>query len=204
MNKSLKFILVTVLFVLSICTICEAKLPATWAEFKQEYQVAAKTPQGALNMLFKGIFCYTKAVTTNNTQLKIDAGKMIRYAVHSETPIETSGYYSTFRERLNDPDYYYIFRSYCQGTSVDNSYQMDPENFALNIGKCVNEGTKEGKSYCQLFLSSTGADTIRYVRQTKELDGLWYTTTPHCVYLDTRKPKSYNLKHLHDHDPDYD
>ena len=28
---------------------------------------------------------------------------MIRYAVHSETPIESSSVYSTFRERLNDP-----------------------------------------------------------------------------------------------------
>ena len=204
MEKSIKTILSILIFSLCVTSVAEAKLPASWPEFKQEYQTEAMTPQGALTMLFKGIFCYTKAVQTKNNQLKIDAGKMIRYALHSETPIESSVVYSTFRERLNDPSYYYIFRSYCQGTSVENSYQMDPENFVLNIGKFVDEGEREGKKYCQLFLRSTGADTIRYVRQTKFQDGLWYTTTPHCVYLDTRKPKSYIMDHLHDHDPDYD
>ncbi len=204
MEKSIKTILSVLLFSLCVTTIDEAKLPESWPEFKQQYQTEAMTPQGALTMLFKGIFCYTKAVQTKNNSLKIDAGKMIRYALHSETPIESSVVYSTFRERLNDPNYYYIFRSYCQGTSVENSYQMNPENFVLNIGKLVDEGEREGKKYCQLFLRSTGADTIRYVRQTKFQDGLWYTTTPHCVYLDTRKPKSYIMDHLHDHDPDYD
>lgn len=204
MRNSLKVIVATLVFSVLFNATVDAKLPASWPEFKQEYQTEAMTPQGALTMLFKGIFCYTKAVQTKNNRLRIDAGKMIRYALHSETPIETSAVYSTFRERLNDPNYYYIFRSYCSGTSVENSYQMDPENFTLNIGKLVDEGEREGKKYCQLFLRSTGADTIRYVRQTKHLDGLWYTTTPHCVYLDTRKPKSYNMQHMHDHDPDYD
>ena len=204
MRNSLKAILGAIALTLCFNTIAEAKLPATWAEFKQEYQTEAMTPQGAVTMLFKGIFCWTKAVTTKNRQLQIDAGKMIRYAVHSETPIESSSVYSTFRERLNDPEYYYIFRSYCQGTSVENSYQMDPENFSLNLGKCNDEGEREGKKYCQLFIRSTGADLIRYVRMTKFQDGLWYTTTPHCVYLDTRKPKAFIMKHLNDHDPDYD
>lgn len=204
MRNSLKAILGAIALTLCFNTIAEAKLPATWAEFKQEYQTEAMTPQGAVTMLFKGIFCWTKAVTTKNRQLQIDAGKMIRYAVHSETPIESSSVYSTFRERLNDPEYYYIFRSYCQGTSVENSYQMDPENFSLNLGKCNDEGEREGKRYCQLFIRSTGADLIRYVRMTKFQDGLWYTTTPHCVYLDTRKPKAFIMKHLNDHDPDYD
>lgn len=204
MRKSVKALLSTLVFSLLINSSVEAKLPATWAEFKQEYQTEAMTPQGALTMLFKGVFCWTKAVQTKNSQLKIDAGKMVRYAVHSDTPIESSVYYSTFRERLNDPDYYYIFRSYCAGTNVENSYSMDPENFTLNIGKCKDEGEREGKKYCQLFIRSTGADSIRYVRMTKELDGLWYTTSPHAIYVETRKPKSYNMKHMHDHDPNYD
>ena len=204
MKNTTKAILTTLFFSILIGTTAEAKLPATWAEFKQEYQIEAKTPQGALNMLFKGIFCYNKAVQTKNNQLKIDAGKMIRYAIYSETPIESSPNYSTFRERLNNPDYHYIFRSYCQGTSVDNSYQMDPENFKLDFGKYVNEGEKAGRKYCQLFIKSSGADKPRFVRQTRELDGLWYTTKPQNVYLDVRKPKSYVIKNMNKHDPDYD
>ena len=95
---------------------------------------------------------------------------MIRYAVYSDVPIENSTYYSTFRERLNDPDYYYIFRSFATGTSVENSYQMDPENFELNIEKI----RKCRENYYYVDLISSGADSIRYVMAEKKPDGLWY------------------------------
>ncbi len=200
MKNTVKALLTTLVFSVITCSVVEAKLPASWPEFKQEYQIAAKTPQGAAKMLFKGIFCWTKAVQTKNAQLKKDAGKMIRYAVYSDVPIESSGYYSVFRERLNDPDYYYIFRSFAAGTSVENSYQMDPENFELNIEKI----RKSRDNYYYVDLISSGADSIRYVMAEKKPDGLWYITSPHNVYVMVRQPKSHVEKHMHDHDPDYD
>ena len=200
MKNTFKALLGTVVLSLSINTIAEAKLPATWAEFKQEYQTEAQTPQGAAKMLFKGIFCWTKAVQTKNDQLKKDAGKMIRYAVYSDVPIESSTYYNVFRERLNDPDYYYIFRSFAKGTSVENSYSMDPENFELDIQKI----RKCKENYYYVDLISSGADSIRYVMAEKKPDGLWYITSPHNVYVMVRKPKSEEQKHMHDHDPDFD
>ncbi len=200
MKNTVKALFASLVFSILTCSVVEAKLPATWAEFKQEYQTVATTPQGAAKMLFKGIFCWTKAVQTKNAQLKKDAGKMIRYAVYSDVPIETSIYYSTFRERLNDPDYYYIFRSFAAGTSVENSYQMDPENFELNIEKI----RKSRDNYYYVDLISSGADSIRYVMAEKKPDGLWYITSPHNVYVMVRKPKSHEVQHMHDHDPDYD
>ena len=200
MKNIVKALFATLVFSILTSSVVEAKLPATWAEFKQEYQTAAQTPQGAAKMLFKGIFCWTKAVQTKNAQLKKDAGKMIRYAVYSDVPIESSTYYSTFRERLNDPDYYYIFRSFAMGTSVENSYKMDPENFELNIEKL----RKCKENYYYVDLISSGADSIRYVMAEKKPDGLWYITSPHNVYVMVRQPKSHEEKHMHDHDPDYD
>ena len=200
MKKSISIMLAVAFMIASFCTTAEAKLPQTWSEFKAEYQTAAQTPNGAVTMLFKAIFCYIKAIQTKDINLRTDAGKMLRYTTYSTNSIESSPYYRTFYERLIDDSHHYIFRSYCAGTSVDNSYSMNPDDFSLMF-----DGKRDREpGYITVFLKSSGADSKRPVGVQKKPDGLWYTVNINSVYVQVRQPKSYVEQHMHDHDPDLD
>lgn len=189
-------------FVFSLCfaTAAEAKLPRNWSEFKTEFQSAAKTPEGSLNMFFKAVYCYINALEKKDRSQIIDAGKMIRYSIYSNVPIEGSAYYRTFYERLQNKDFHHIFKSYCEDTSVENSYQMDPNNFNLMIERTTNKG----EDYTTYWLRSSGADSLRPVGMQLKPDGLWYAVNVNSIYVQVREPKAMVIKHMYDHDPDYD
>lgn len=200
MKKSISILLATFFMITAFAVTAEAKLPNTWAEFKAEYQTAGKTPKGAVTMLFKAIYCYMKSVENKDGTLRADASKMLRYTLYSTNSIEASPYYRTFYERLLDKEDHYIFRSYCAGTTVDNSYAMNPDDFTIMIDK-VRE---EKDDYVRVFIKSSGADSVRPVGVQKKPDGLWYTVNINSVYVQVRHTKSYVEQHMHDHDPDFD
>lgn len=112
MKKTISMLLSALVISLCFSATAEAKLPQSWPEFKAEFKTQATTPKGAINMLFKGIYCFMRAVETNNPTLKADAAKMLRYTLYLDMPLEQSRNYATFYDRLKDKSYYYIYRSY--------------------------------------------------------------------------------------------
>lgn len=199
--KKTFFVLLSI-FIFSLCftNAAEAKLPRNWPEFKAEYQSEAKTPEGALKMFFKAVFFYTNANVKKDRQQIIDGGKMIRYSIYSSTPIEGSAFYRTFYERLKNEDYHHIYRSYCEGTSVENSYQMNPESFSLMIER----KTVRTEDYITYWIRSSGADSLRPVGMQLKPDGLWYAVNISSVYVQIREPQTNVIKNMYNHDPDYD
>jgi hypothetical protein len=167
-------------------------LPQTYKEFKARYQTEARTPQGALKMHFEAIFAYL------NKETRAEASKMIRYSMYLPMPLEQSRNNVTFVERMKDPGYNFVFRSFAKGTSPENSYSMDPDNFQLDILKI-----RDSEGYKKIDLHSSGADSMRTVWLLNH-DGLWYVHTNGALYAMVREPKNIVDSRKNMHDADFD
>ena len=96
----------------------------------------------------------------------INAGKeMLEYI---NGPEDVSGFDINFiKEQIKQ--YPYLMRSYFNGTSVDNNYEV--KNVSINVK--VNAYSKDEAGYIKLWFKSTGADseralTLRQKASTKE------------------------------------
>lgn len=167
-------------------------LPKDYQEFKARYQTEGTTPEGALRMHMQAVFTYLNPAT------RAEAGKMLRYSMHWSKPIEQSHNHATFVERLRHEEYHHIFRSYCQGTSPENSYQAQPESCVLNAGKPY-----ESDGFTKIQLHSSGADNPRPMWLLNH-DGLWYVENNVGLYVGVREPKAHRDARRNAHDADYD
>lgn len=166
-------------------------LPQSYQEFKARYQTAGTTPEGAVKMYFDAIFCYI------NPSQRSEASKMLRYAMHDRKDWDKSPFFSTFVSRLKDKEYHHIFRSFAKGTSPQNGYEMDPDNYEL-----IFLGKRQETGYVRVSLRSTGADSPRIVQVKQFDDGLWYLINNHATYAGVRPP--LDPKRNTSHDADYD
>ena len=188
-------IAVGILLALLIATSAQAKLPKTYKEFKARYQTEGKTIEGAVKLYFEGVFAFM------NEETRKEGGKMLRYAMYSDRPIERSTHYATFVERMKDPDYNYAFRSYAEGATPENNYSMSPDDFEIMYaGKPV----KDPGGYMRVPLESSGADSPRIIWVKQYEDGLWYVINNAATYVQVKEPKSVQIKKSHAHDADYD
>ncbi|MBQ7196697.1 MAG: hypothetical protein IJS40_04740 [Synergistaceae bacterium] len=188
-------ILTGILLALLICTSAQAKLPETYKEFKARYQTEGKTVEGAVKLYFEAVFVFMNEATRK------EGGKMLRYALYSDRPIERSTYYATFVERMKDPDYNYAFRSYAEGSTPENNYSMSPDDFEIMYaGKPV----KDPGGYLRVPLESSGADSPRIIWVKQYDDGLWYVINNAATYVQVKEPKAVQIQRSHAHDADYD
>ena len=190
-----KFMLVGLLLMATLFMVhgeAWAKLPRDYQEFKARYEKEARTIEGAAHLYFEAVFCYLNEAT------RTEASKMLRYAMYLAMPIERSNNYATFVNRLKDESYHYIFRSFAIGATPENSYQMSPDSFKLNV-----VSKRKESDFTHLSLRSSGADNPRNVWM-KEYDGLWYMINNAGTYAEVREPKSNIDIRRNAHDADYD
>ena len=172
-----------------------AQLPRTYKEFKARYQSEGRTPEGAVKLYFEGVFAYM------NPETRKEGAKMLRYSLHSNSPIERSTYYATFVERMKDPDYNYAFRSYAKGSRPENDYRMNPDKFSIMYaGKFV----KDPGGYLRVPLKSSGADNERIIWVKEYEDGLWYVINNAATYVQVKIPQTEAIRRSHAHDSDFD
>ncbi|MBO4318651.1 MAG: hypothetical protein J5855_10330 [Mailhella sp.] len=167
-------------------------LPRDFQDFKARYASMGRTPRGAVKMYFDAVFSYIEGN-------KDEALKMIRYSMHEGKGWDYTGYHSTFIERLKDPRNHYIFRSFALGTSPQNNYAMDPNNYRLNI-----YDQREMHGYTQVQLVSSGSDSLRTVQVKRFDDGLWYIIQNAATYTQVREPYNVRAQKMYEHDADYD
>lgn len=122
---------------------------------------------------------------------------MLRYSLHERQNWERSPAWGTFASRLKDPSYHHIFRSYAQGTSPQNSYQMNPDNYQLMF-----LSSRQETDFVRVAIKSTGADNPRTVHVKQFEDGLWYVINNHNTYVEVRPPA--NRIPVNPHDADFD
>ena len=166
-------------------------LPANYAEFRDRCQSACQSPYGAAKMFFDAVFCYMDPRTRS------EGSKMLRFVMHEKQGWERSPNFSMFAQRMRDPKQQHIFRSFAEGTSPENDYSMDPNNYQLMMGELV-----ESTGYLRLFLYSSGADSPRPIWVKQFDDGLWYVINVVSTYAGVREP--YSAKNHYGHDATYD
>ena len=166
-------------------------LPANYAEFRDRCQSACQSPYGAAKMYFDAVFCYMDPRTRS------EGSKMLRFIMHEKQGWERSPNFSTLAQRMRDPKHQHIFRSFAEGTSPENDYSMDPNNYQLMIGEVVEEA-----GYLRLFLYSSGSDSARPIWVKQFDDGLWYVINVVGTYAGVRDP--YSAKNHYGHDASYD
>lgn len=169
-----------------------AKLPQNYQKFKARYQTEGRTIEGAFKLHLEAIFCYIEPKTRK------EASKMLRYSMHLSEPLEQSKKSGLFVRRMLDPEYNFVFRSFCTGTSPQNNYSMNPDNFRVNFA-----GSKQEEGYVRLFVKSSGADSAAHIWM-QNYDGLWYTTNNSSLYVMVREPQERIDQRKNLHDADYD
>ena len=194
MKNIVKFFAYAVLFVMMLNVSAHAELPKTYKEFKARYQTEAKTYKGAIKLYFEAVFAYI------NEETRTEGGKMLRYSLRSETPIDRSNYYATFADRLKDPAWHQVFRSFAEGSSPENNYAMNPDDFELDY---TGQVTKEA-DYLRVFLRSSGADSPRAVWVKKFDGGLWFVINNAATYVQVKPGKAEIERRNRAFDADFD
>lgn len=192
MKKLFVKLIFTLMLPILACSWASAETFTDYKSFKARYQEAAQTPYGALEMHFAAIFSYI------NPDNRAEAGKMLRYSMHYNMPIERSRNHATFLERMKDPSYNFVFRSYYKGSSPENNYHVDFDSAQLNV-----VSKRNSEDYLKLALQSSGADSPRLV-WLRQHDGLWYVENNSSIYSQIRKPKQMLDQKKNSHDADYD
>ncbi len=85
----------------------------------------------------------------------------------------------------------YIINSYIQGTSFENGYSLPKLPFNFSIEK--SEETDGGK-YVKVFVRSTGADTARPIRMSKNDKGIWKGIEFSSLFVGVNPPKNNGPK----------
>ncbi len=165
-------------------------LAKTYSEFKEKAQIMMQTPEGAAKMYFDAVFCYIDPKTRS------EGHKMLRYVMRESANWDRSANYNTFVTRLKNPNKSYIFRSYAEGTSPENGYEMSPEDYSL-----MHVKNKEETDYTRVIIMSSGADSERSLWAQQFDDGLWHIINNAGSYTDVRQPKNIVDN---SHDADYD
>lgn len=88
------------------------------------------------------------------------------------------------RDRFMDKDY--VPRSYFDGASPENDY-TPTEPYTIRVSD--NLHSYEEENYAKIFLTSSGADSPRFVRLRLAKDGKWYLWEQFLL-SDIRKPAS--------------
>ncbi|MCC7491291.1 MAG: hypothetical protein IT204_03040 [Fimbriimonadaceae bacterium] len=165
---------VLVAAVVSVSFVARAALPADVAEFRDRLATEATTPEGALHCWFEALFVYQAA----DTHRSDDGAAMLDLVCADPRWQQNELFLAQLRTKP------FIFRSYCVGAEPANSYQMDPDDFALRYGKAT---WQDDRQTCILELLSSGADRPRPVRLVK-LDEQWWVKEYGALYAGVQEP----------------
>ncbi|MFN8670502.1 MAG: hypothetical protein U0457_00270 [Candidatus Sericytochromatia bacterium] len=144
-------------------------------DFMQKYSSISK-PEDLVKIFLDNIFGYLDPAK------KDKSAAIIAVLINAPTWETQAGSLSFFRTKLKDMPY--IFRSYAKGSSPENNYQMNPDNYEIEITKSekVDDATQK------VFIKSSGADYPRPVTLKKTKEGFWIVHEFSSLYVDVRKP----------------
>lgn len=162
-----------------------AELPKDMDELKARHEEVGKDPKEFCKLWMDACYVYMDEETR-------DAGReMIQYLTiplkdDPNWDADQSNQY--FVRALKDKQY--IMYSYAKGTSPENQYKCDPQNYELAVTRVnMNPAGVETRGI-QVYLDSSGADTDRPVYLKKSTkSGLYYMNVHLNVYTDIRPPK---------------
>lgn len=157
-------------------------LPKTLDEMKALHQKIGVEPQGAVKCFLDAVFVYMNPVTRDQGR------QMLQYLaipLMDRSDWDKQSSQRLFVERMVNQSYQHIWRSYAAGTSPENAYAMDPNNWKLNFERTYRHD--DDTRGLQVYLRSTGADNPRvvYVKQSTT-SGLWYLNIWNTLFVGIR------------------
>jgi hypothetical protein len=170
--------LVLVLTGLSL-SVAHAALPTSLEDFQAQITQKAGDPKAAVNLWFDAVYAYIGG----NKEL---GAQLITEMCKEKTWKTTAGYFTNALD--NKP---HIFRSYANGATPDNKYQMDPENYQLTFSGELNMKPfvdKDEGEYCKLFVKSNGADSPRPITLQRNNAGQFKLYEFSSICVDVRPP----------------
>ncbi len=142
-----------------------------WAAHAQD------SPEAALKMYFDACFTYM------NLSTRDEGRKMLAHIMKADDNWDKRPSYQTFASRLKDANYHHILKSFAKGTSPENGYTMNPDDYELDIVSQTPES-----DYLRVLLKSTGADSPRITWVKQYPDGKCYVVNNAGTYSGVRPP----------------
>lgn len=161
----------------------QAQLPQTLDEMKAQHVLLGTTPEGAVTSFIEACFVYMNPATR-------DAGReMLQFlALPLQFDVEWDRMPSQrrFSEYLLDGDHHHVWRSYIKGSSPENGYRMNPDDWILSFAR----GDFEDKDRtATIDIYSSGADDPRPVHvKLDQESGLWYVADWDALLQEVRPP----------------
>jgi len=161
----------------------QAQLSRTLDEMAAQHVLLGTTPEGAVTEFIEACFVYMNPATR-------DAGReMLQFLalpLQSDADWDQLPGQRLFVEYLVDGDRRHIWRSYIKGSSPENGYRMNPDDWILSFAR--GEFEDEGRSM-SVDVYSSGADDPRpvYAKLDQE-SGLWYVASWDALLQPVRPP----------------
>lgn len=176
-------VLVTAGLALVLALPVQGILPQTLDEVQAQHGLVATTPEGAVTAFIEACFVYMNPATR-------DAGRaMLQFLalpLRSDAEWDRLPGQRLFSDYLVDGDRHHVWRSYIKGSSPENGYRMNPDDWILSFarGEFENEGRR-----MSVDIYSSGADDPRPVfAEVDEASGLWYVASWDALLQPVRPP----------------
>jgi hypothetical protein len=161
--------------------VAHAELPTTLEEFQTRVADQASDPQKAVKLFFDGIFIYLSGEKELGKQCIIE---MSRYKEWTESQ------HRMLLERMESMPH--IYRSYAEGATPDNAYEMNPQDYKLVYHGEVNlkpYTDRDEGAFAKLFIVSGGADAPRSLTLQRNNAGQYKVYEFSTINLDIRPIK---------------
>lgn len=164
------------------------QLPQSVEDFLALQAQVAGTPQGGAAMMVVALLLYADDVELGHACLSVavDRDRL------SEGEKGYAGWQLRGRARQlirtqigGQP---HIPRSYIQGTSPENGYQLPPPPYELSISDNPYSGDIEAGTY-KVFVACSGAASPRPVMTRRDASGLWKACEWSSLLMGIRKPE---------------
>ena len=167
---------------LAVVAVAHAELPKTLEEFQAQVGAQANDPKLAVRLFMDGIHVYLSGEKDLGKQFIME---MSRYKEWNESQ------HRMLLERMDSMPH--IYRSYAEGATPENHYEMDPQSYELVYSGEVNLKPYDDKpegDFAKLFIRSGGADAPRSLTLQRNNAGLYKVYEFSSLNLDIRPPKA--------------
>lgn len=164
------------------------KVPDNLEAFIKYRDSIAKTPEGGAVIMLLAMLKYTEDEELGKKFLIIALDRSQLVEVMRGTNVKGYGLMDSLNyhlDRLSKKKY--MPRSYILGTSPENGYTLPDLPYKIEIFRTKYSIIKKGKQV-KLFLTCTGADSIRPITLSKNTRGIWKALEYSTLFVEPRPP----------------
>ncbi len=159
-----------------------AELPDSFEVFQEQVAEKAKDPRQAAKLWFDAVFVYLTIDKELGKQMILEMSRYKDWGAPTNR---------RFIERLDTQSH--IFFSYGKGSTPENGYTMDPNDYELVFHGETNlkpYADRDEGAFAKLFVVSGGADFPRSMTFQRNRNGEYKVYEFSSIYVGVRPPKA--------------